>query len=558
MKKPTLLVATVVSSLLFPLSRTALAQGTAFTYQGSLGANGNAANGTYDFQFSLYATSNSATVLAGPLTLTGVGVTNGLFTTTVDFGAGVFAANSDWLAIAVRTNGASTFTALSPRQPVTSAPYAIYAANATSAVTANTANSATTATTAATATSVPAGNISSGTLADARLSSNVALRSGGNAFTGNQSVTGGSVGFGTTSTNYRVSLGSDNLNTKLAIWDGGSPTNAMGLGVGSGQFRIHLPDPSNRFSFLNSSAGAEIMTLLGTGRLGLGTISPGADFHVLGSTAYATETLESFDVNGSWLRLKSDASGGRDWDIISSGPGVLEGAGHLLFYDSTANAVRLDLAPGGRVGIGTYSPGADLHVLGTTPFFTEIVETADAGGTWLRLMNDSTGGHDWDLVSTGSGNSEGTGKLLIHDNSAGNRMVIDTNGNVGIGTSSPSYPLDVSGDVRATGNVRVNTTNYAPGMVESNVRIVRGAVNSDGSLGNGAGFTATHLGTGVYQVTFKQPFSGYPIVTATPIYNSLDFATVQFGNISSSGFTLSTKDAGSSWDMNFTFIAIGN
>src|SRR5262249_1524545 len=43
-----------------------------------------------------------------------------------------------------------------------------------------------------------ASKIISGTLADARLSANVALRAGGNAFSGDQTATSGSVGIGTT------------------------------------------------------------------------------------------------------------------------------------------------------------------------------------------------------------------------------------------------------------------------------------------------------------------------------------------------------------------------
>jgi hypothetical protein len=45
---------------------------------------------------------------------------------------------------------------------------------------------------------LPASKITSGTLSDARLSANVALRAGGNSFTGQQIVTGGAVGIGTT------------------------------------------------------------------------------------------------------------------------------------------------------------------------------------------------------------------------------------------------------------------------------------------------------------------------------------------------------------------------
>jgi hypothetical protein len=57
-------------------------------------------------------------------------VSNGLFTVTLDFGSGVFDGNARWLEIAVRTNGASDFVTLAPRQPLTPTPYAMLAGTA--------------------------------------------------------------------------------------------------------------------------------------------------------------------------------------------------------------------------------------------------------------------------------------------------------------------------------------------------------------------------------------------------------------------------------------------
>ena len=54
-------------------------------------------------------------------------VSNSLFTTLVDFGPGVFTGSSNWLEIAVETNGGSSFNTLAPRQQLTPVPYAIYA-----------------------------------------------------------------------------------------------------------------------------------------------------------------------------------------------------------------------------------------------------------------------------------------------------------------------------------------------------------------------------------------------------------------------------------------------
>ena len=64
---------------------------------------------------------------AGFLTNSATVVSNGLFTVTLDFGAGVFDGTTYWLQIGVRTNGVGGFNALSPRQQLTPAPYAIMA-----------------------------------------------------------------------------------------------------------------------------------------------------------------------------------------------------------------------------------------------------------------------------------------------------------------------------------------------------------------------------------------------------------------------------------------------
>jgi hypothetical protein len=52
-------------------------------------------------------------------------VTNGLFTVQLDFGAGAFQGDARWLQIAVKCAGDASYTTLSPRQPLTPAPYAL-------------------------------------------------------------------------------------------------------------------------------------------------------------------------------------------------------------------------------------------------------------------------------------------------------------------------------------------------------------------------------------------------------------------------------------------------
>jgi hypothetical protein len=109
---------------------TVFAQGTAFSYQGRLNNNGSPANGIYDVRFTVYDALTSGNTVAGPLTNSATGVTNGLFTITLNFGSGVFTGPNRWLEIAARTNGAASFTTLAPRQQILPTPYAIMANNA--------------------------------------------------------------------------------------------------------------------------------------------------------------------------------------------------------------------------------------------------------------------------------------------------------------------------------------------------------------------------------------------------------------------------------------------
>ena len=152
-------ICAIVALTFIAAVQTVCAQGTAFTYQGRLNDGSGPATGIYDLRFTIYDAATDGNVY-GALTNAATPVTNGLFTVTLDFGAGIFNGADRWLDIGVRTNGASDFTMLASRQPVTSTPYAIQALNAARA------------TTAASANSVAAANIT-GTLSAANLPSTV-------------------------------------------------------------------------------------------------------------------------------------------------------------------------------------------------------------------------------------------------------------------------------------------------------------------------------------------------------------------------------------------------
>jgi hypothetical protein len=114
-------------------------QTTEFTYQGRLTDAGNPATGMYDFQFKLFDSTDFVTgIQQGPtLTRFAVEVMNGVFTVQLDFGAGVFEGSARFLEISLRPAGSTNaLNVLSPRQPVTSTPYAVRSASAAAAETA--------------------------------------------------------------------------------------------------------------------------------------------------------------------------------------------------------------------------------------------------------------------------------------------------------------------------------------------------------------------------------------------------------------------------------------
>jgi hypothetical protein len=100
--------------------------GTGFTYQGRLTDTGNPADGSYDFEFKLYDDPDTGAQVGDTVTVGDKTVTDGLFTAELDFGCGAFNGEARYLEIGVRSGGSSgAYTTLSPRQPITAAPFAL-------------------------------------------------------------------------------------------------------------------------------------------------------------------------------------------------------------------------------------------------------------------------------------------------------------------------------------------------------------------------------------------------------------------------------------------------
>lgn len=109
-------------------STATLAQvGTAFTYQGQLKNSGNSVNSPTDMQFSLWTAASGGSQIGTTVTQTNVSVSEGLFSTSVDFGVNPYTSNQAlWLQIAVRNPaGGGAYVAMGSRQRLTPSPFSL-------------------------------------------------------------------------------------------------------------------------------------------------------------------------------------------------------------------------------------------------------------------------------------------------------------------------------------------------------------------------------------------------------------------------------------------------
>jgi hypothetical protein len=120
---------------------------------------------------------------------------------------------------------------------------------------------------------------------------------------------------------------------------------------------------------------------------------------------------------------------------LSSTPGIVDG--------SNATAITIDSSE--KVGIGTGSPSTLLHLDGTTNHTYLTVEANSGASNAIKFVGANT----WTLGNdTASGVGDNNFALL---DGSDVRITVDASGKVGIGTTSPSSPLDVRG-----GNVFVD------------------------------------------------------------------------------------------------------
>ena len=204
------------------------------------------------------------------------------------------------------------------------------------------------------------------------------------------------------------------------------------------------------------------------------------------------------------------------------------------------NAQPLLLNPyGGNVGIGTTSPSYKLDVNATNNniraygnSYTLSLQYASDGGSNLIGWFNNAGTNLWRI----GGGAQVQEDELTFDHSGTSVLYLKSNGNVGIGITSPSYALDVTGAIRATlkGTTNQNLTPATTTISASQI---------DWSQGNSF-YKALSANT---TFTFANAVDGQ-VITVT-LLNSASNWTVTWPTMKWTGNTAPVMTTGAKYDV---------
>jgi hypothetical protein len=241
--------------------------------------------------------------------------------------------------------------------------------------------------------------------------------------------------------------------------------------VGSAQGRIRYSEGSGSFSIFPDVTSSSALTMLYGGNVGIGTTSPLYSLDVYGfNKAIGITSTHADGTRITHASLQTDASG----------------YGSVSLFNSVGNpTVRINSNAdsyfnGGNVGIGTTSPGVELHIkaASTSPQAT------------LKIQGGSTSGYTSAIVFA---NSDDTDNGAIYYNADSNfmrfnvgglginteKMRINSSGNVGIGVADPgTNKLYVNGNIYASGTI----TPSSDDRVKHNEQAIVGAIEMLGKL----------------------------------------------------------------------------
>jgi hypothetical protein len=445
--------------------------GSSFTYQGQLQLDGSPVDGATDMRFGLY--SADGTQVGSNIIFDGapgngapIAVAEGLFNAQLDFGAGAFQDEALFLEISVRYPSGSGSYATLPRQPLFATPYAVQ----TRGIFVDESR-----------------NVGIGTTAPM---TPLALR--GNGGTKDVGITQNQVGGGSTmefttadgaglqATRFLMRGGSDAADIEFYVGARGAESEAMHIEGASGFVGIGTSDPQ----FLLDVNGMLNATSISTGSLDIsGALDVAGAFSAdslladsgdivaeRGTQSLVTRRLElqgartgaSSAVAEIKFRNYDNQEGSEHEAAMISSYRTAVGSGDLRFSTGSAGSLTeaLRIRDNGFVGIGMTNPGAPLGVAGSSSTVGRFVGSSTVG-TWLGIENTSAGGLDWQIVSTGSDNGEGAGKLLFKASAGGPvTMTLDDTGMATVGVLQITGGSDIAEPFNVRGEAAVH-----PGMV---------------------------------------------------------------------------------------------
>jgi hypothetical protein len=269
-----------------------------------------------------------------------------------------------------------------------------------------------------------------------------------------------------------------------------------------------------------------IMRVDGSGNVGIGTTS------LTNSSGYSTLSISG--TTGAQIAFQTAGTGKHylyssalDFNIYNSQ------AGNIRLYTSASERMRITSS--GNVGIGTTSPTVNLHVESSTSAQFKVGN----GTQFLRLYADAD---EATILADGS--------VDMRFYTAGaEKMRIDTNGNVGIGTTSPAQRLHVSGGhILLDNNKQIRFKDS--GATERT--IIQLNSSNDLAIGGSYAGALTFMGGGSYTEQMRIHDNGNVGIGTTSPARKLHVSTgntdvaARFENTSSNGTVIEVVTSGDS------------